>query len=84
MEVIVGLIINVVPIFSKVPPQDSEYQYHEAEVPRLPPVNDNVDELPKHISDGFEIAVEGSEEIAQTPTKTLPQTEYAFPSSCLT
>jgi hypothetical protein len=45
-----------------VPPQEPEYQYQLAPVPKDPPETLNVDELPKHIEAGEADADDGAVE----------------------
>ena len=59
----VGETIIELPFPAIVPPQLSEYQVHCALYPKLPPVNDSVEEEPEERSEGEELAEVGVDEI---------------------
>ena len=51
--VVVGLTVIVAPKPSDVPEiQEPEYQFQLPPVPKLPPIIDNMEELPGHTDDG--------------------------------
>ena len=53
------------PLAIKVPPQLPAYQFHEAPVPKAPPVLLSVVELPKQIGFGLAAAPDGAVEFVQ-------------------
>ena len=75
MVVADGNLIILKPVPSRNPPQEPEYQYQSAEVPNVPPVIVNNEELPSHISAGLAEIDEGRYDKSFTLSNTLPQTE---------
>jgi hypothetical protein len=61
------------PVPTKVPPQDPEYQFQEAPVPKEPPFTESEVDCPGHIGFALTEALEGSVELEFTVTVTVAQ-----------
>ena len=76
--VAVGLTVIVAPVPSDVPEvHDPEYQFQLPPVPKLPPLIDNTDVLPKQIEEGLDEALVA--EVDSVLSSTFAVTHDVFP-----
>ena len=84
MVVADGNLIILKPVPSRNPPQEPEYQYHFAPVPRLPPFKFKVIEPPGQITVGLAEIELACKEVIFTIKETLLQTVVLHVPSALT
>lgn len=71
--VVVGLTVKVLPLPSKVPPQDPLYQLYCAPVPNVPPTADKLVVLPEQMVVAVAVALVGAVDNVLTLTVMLAQ-----------
>ena len=82
--VVTGEKVLLLPENRYIPPQEPEYQFQFAPVPRLPPVNERVDDDPEHRFGGFALTDEEAVETKLTVTVELTQLVVLYVPSALT